>query len=769
MERKRGVDGDGSSSLPPSKQIRQSVAQSSPSALDIRTNAVPSAIEEEQDDATPVEVQQLQRAQLGSLVEHQRTQLKWLSDEVAKLQHLLSVLDAAPRAALYHMAAVREDLTLTLAQLGLSGDLVPEDCPIAATLLDEEAITNNALSEVPEALKSLTAQIILALQMKHKTLDTEALAARATAADLHKRYRTVSDQLERYAEREKKFVVTSTGLSDELDDVRLECRMRRSRITNLEQALRTKEESNVVHQNGLTDESGVAGADGSMITPDKGSPNRSGAYSQTARKFSGSNGVNGNADLIEAEKSARELSQKRLEELEQLHEQVKQGSAQIEALRLEIAKRDGDVIPHSLVLKSSLYQIMESTLQQLYLKERKWQDERNALNEERVEDMKLAEERLSEAKQTADRTIEDYKRQVSDLQKIADAAKAEKDKAILSYEARKMESGTVASVMSVTDKKVAICEEMRNKLTESNKALNAEIDICRKRLADCERLLAENATGKEAETIQILRRELDEERKKSAMFICEVESLSNMFAELESENSRIVKQLAEKEQVLSRIMGERLRARQLLTTVKEENKALNQGRTIDNDRIKALTAQLAVCKKHVSDAFAARNAAVEESRKQAAQSERRRRIADDATLTARTAIAEKEEMKKERDAYMARAESKAVGVEDNRFAVQRLTEENAMLKKQLEIQDAAIKANGKSNSNGDVIRDEIISELTKKLNCSVLPSQRKNVVLTRCGHLFSKQCTDDLITTRNRKCPMCGRMFGLDDILPVYF
>lgn len=242
-----------------------------------------------------------------------------------------------------------------------------------------------------------------------------------------------------------------------------------------------------------------------------------------------------------------------------------------------------------------------------------------------------------------------------------------------------------------------------------------------------------------------------------------------MYSELEAENNRVQKILVEKEQVLSKVMGERLRARQLLTTIKEENKALSQGRDIDHDRIKGLTAVVASTKKVVAEATAASNKAVEETRILAAQLEKRRRIADDATVSARTSTAEKEEMKLERDSYMALAETSAVGTEENKFAVKRLTEENADLRKRLAAQEATIKANGKNPANGESVRDEMIRELRKKLNCSVVTSCRKEVVLTRCGHLFSKKCTDDLIATRNRKCPICGRPFGLDDVQMIFF
>lgn len=275
------------------------------------------------------------------------------------------------------------------------------------------------------------------------------------------------------------------------------------------------------------------------------------------------------------------------------------------------------------------------------------------------------------------------------------------------------------------------------------------------------------------EHIRRLQKDLEDERKKSAGFIDEVESLSNMFAEVESENERLVNLLNEKEQILSRVMAERLRGRQLLTTVKEENRALTQGRDIDNDKIKALTAAVAASKKAASEATVAANKGQEEMRVLAATLEKRRRIADEATVMARTARAEKEEMKRERDAYLARAEQVALNYAEDKFQSKRLSEQLSAAERRiqdLEERQRERTENGRaSDVESDTIRDQIIMQLRSKLNCSVVTTRPKEVVLLRCGHLFSRQCTDNLIATRNRKCPICGKAFGNDDVRNVFF
>lgn len=272
--------------------------------------------------------------------------------------------------------------------------------------------------------------------------------------------------------------------------------------------------------------------------------------------------------------------------------------------------------------------------------------------------------------------------------------------------------------------------------------------------------------------IERLQADVESEREKSGAFIQEVESVLSMYSEVEAENKKLNKMLHEKDQVLSKVMSERLRSRQLLTTVKEENRALTQGRDIDGEKIKSLTAVIAASKKAALEATTACNKGQEEARALASTLEKRRRIADEASVTARAATAEKNEMKRERDAFQIRAEQVILEHKNDKFEARRLREELTDVRSRLKESEQALQRakmeNGQS-AEEDSIRDEIIRELRRKLNCSIVTGQPKEVVLLRCGHLFSRQCTDNLIATRNRKCPICGKPFGNDDVRNVFF
>ncbi len=55
------------------------------------------------------------------------------------------------------------------------------------------------------------------------------------------------------------------------------------------------------------------------------------------------------------------------------------------------------------------------------------------------------------------------------------------------------------------------------------------------------------------------------------------------------------------------------------------------------------------------------------------------------------------------------------------------------------------------------------------LRCSVCRDRFKSVAITRCFHLFCKECIEENLRTRHRKCPACGEKFGQDDVRSVYF
>lgn len=80
-------------------------------------------------------------------------------------------------------------------------------------------------------------------------------------------------------------------------------------------------------------------------------------------------------------------------------------------------------------------------------------------------------------------------------------------------------------------------------------------------------------------------------------------------------------------------------------------------------------------------------------------------------------------------------------------------------------------SSGSSGSQG-AASDESAAmlEITlKMLRCSVCRDRFKEVAITRCFHLFCKECIDENLRNRHRKCPACGEKFGQDDVKTIFF
>lgn len=51
--------------------------------------------------------------------------------------------------------------------------------------------------------------------------------------------------------------------------------------------------------------------------------------------------------------------------------------------------------------------------------------------------------------------------------------------------------------------------------------------------------------------------------------------------------------------------------------------------------------------------------------------------------------------------------------------------------------------------------------------CTVCRRNFKNTCLKTCGHVFCRECVEERVTSRSRKCPNCGRSFGNNDYMHI--
>lgn len=73
-----------------------------------------------------------------------------------------------------------------------------------------------------------------------------------------------------------------------------------------------------------------------------------------------------------------------------------------------------------------------------------------------------------------------------------------------------------------------------------------------------------------------------------------------------------------------------------------------------------------------------------------------------------------------------------------------------------------------ASSAGEGLSADAIS-YRNMLRCKVCETRQKEVVITKCYHMFCQPCIRANLDTRHRKCPACGAAFGQGDVKTVYF
>ena len=75
----------------------------------------------------------------------------------------------------------------------------------------------------------------------------------------------------------------------------------------------------------------------------------------------------------------------------------------------------------------------------------------------------------------------------------------------------------------------------------------------------------------------------------------------------------------------------------------------------------------------------------------------------------------------------------------------------------------------KDDGSGGAADDAELEGLRTLLRCNVCHQRQKDVIITKCWHMFCHHCIKRNLETRNRKCPGCGTLFGQQDVKQFFF
>jgi hypothetical protein len=89
-------------------------------------------------------------------------------------------------------------------------------------------------------------------------------------------------------------------------------------------------------------------------------------------------------------------------------------------------------------------------------------------------------------------------------------------------------------------------------------------------------------------------------------------------------------------------------------------------------------------------------------------------------------------------------------------------------KKQFSVEMRRVRSLG-TGLNGPLANLEL-EDLKKKVQCSLCKTREKSVVLITCMHCYCRECVNEqMLSARNRKCPLCMQRFSDAEVRDVHF
>ena len=239
-------------------------------------------------------------------------------------------------------------------------------------------------------------------------------------------------------------------------------------------------------------------------------------------------------------------------------------------------------------------------------------------------------------------------------------------------------------------------------------------------------------------------------------------------------NARLLRQMAEKEEVNAKSLSSILHLKSMTEQLAEQRDNLEQQASSANQL--ALAARLASnAKDRVFDELVKEKKELEERLEKSekdlgdAKDELDELKRENSGKTSKHAALSLElaNALKRCDELVAEAEAKREEIRRLVDSVDRAEREAREAKGKLE--------NLTKNTDGGSVSEFTVDQLTtqvsvlkSRLACPVCHYRDKGCIITKCGHLHCKQCVEERISNRSRKCPTCNQMFSKTDVTDVF-
>ncbi|KAM1018944.1 hypothetical protein ACFX2C_040512 [Malus domestica] len=313
-------------------------------------------------------------------------------------------------------------------------------------------------------------------------------------------------------------------------------------------------------------------------------------------------------------------------------------------------------------------------------------------------------------------------------------------------------------------------ESLKSSLDERNlelrvKRANEAEAISQQRLAAAEAEIADLRQKFEASKRDILRLSdvLKSKNEENEAYLSEIETIGQAYDDMQTQNQHLLQQITERDDYNIKLVLEGVRARQQQNAVlmgnRKMEREIQQGHhslNFYNMKAARIEDQLKVCKDHVqkvAEDKLQKQITLENTQKRLLEVRRQSQQLREALAASQSKVGESRKGLSELQ----------LELEKERFEKRRKEEELEVLKRKA----SRLRAETEASSIVEKLQQEL-GEYKEILKCDVCLDRTKQVVITKCYHLFCNPCVKKVLETRQRKCPRCAVSFGPNDVKPVY-
>ncbi|KAK8635491.1 hypothetical protein V6N13_004225 [Hibiscus sabdariffa] len=313
-------------------------------------------------------------------------------------------------------------------------------------------------------------------------------------------------------------------------------------------------------------------------------------------------------------------------------------------------------------------------------------------------------------------------------------------------------------------------QSLKSCLDEGNlelrvKTANEAEAMSQQRLATAEAEIAELRHRLEASKREKVRLSdaLKSKNEENEAYLSEIESIGQAYDDMQTQNQQLLQQITERDDYNIKLVLEGLRAKQLQDTLLLEKHTMEKeiqqaSASLDFYNMKAVRIedQLRFCSDQVQ------KLGEERLQKSVLLENTQKRLSD----TRRSSHQARESLE---DSQLKIEKSRAtlvemqIEIERERFNKKRIEEELEVARRKV----LHLRAKTEGNSMVERLQQEL-REYREILKCSICLDRPKEVVITKCYHLFCNPCVQKITESRHRKCPVCAASFGANDVKPVY-